>query len=127
MNTQDFEDRGGKPVADDVAFSTLDSGIGTQVRGRSDRAARRAFDYEEDTPETEEFSTTEDYDATDSSGVKKSVSFSQRDQEFRLRPEPEIKTLPGTSLFSFAPSSTHKQPTPDLETSEPYQAWLLDG
>ena len=108
----------GKQVADDLAFDTLDSGIGTQNRPRSDRA--RDFEYEEDTADTEEVST-EDYDATDSSGVKKSVSFSARDQQFKLRPEPEVKTLPGTSLFSFAPSATHKQPTPDHVASEPYQ------
>ena len=100
-------------VAEDLAFDTLDSGIGTQNRGRQGYE----FEHEHDTPETE----TEDYDATDSSGVKKSVSFSQRDQQFKLRPEPEIKTLPGTSMFSFAPSSTHKQPSPDPVAEEPYQ------
>ena len=103
------------------AFDTLDSGIGTQNRGRPDRGPPRAYDYEDDTPETEEVSTAEEYDATDSSGVKKSVSFSDRDQVSKLRPEPEIKTLPGTSLFSFAPSATHKQPTPDHVAEEPYQ------
>ena len=31
-------------------------------------------------------------------------------QKFHLKPKPEVKTLPGTKMYSFSPSSTHEQP-----------------
>ena len=43
----------------------------------------------------------------------KKVSFAEADQKFHLRPEPEVKTIPGTKLFSFSPSATHEQPPKD--------------
>ena len=48
----------------------------------------------------------------------KKVSFAEADQKFHLKPEPEVKHIPGTKLFSFAPSSTHEQP-PDSKDSMP--------
>ena len=45
-----------------------------------------------------------------SSKISKKVSFAESDQKFHLRPSPDVKTIPGTNLFGFAPSSTHEQP-----------------
>ena len=58
----------------------------------------------------------EDRDVTSKSSKK--VSFAEADQKFHLRPEPEVKVIPGTKLFSFSPSSTHEQP-PDQGHKEP--------
>ena len=43
----------------------------------------------------------------------KKVSFAEADQKFHLRPEPEVKVIPGTKLFTFSPSATHEQPPKD--------------
>ena len=40
----------------------------------------------------------------------KRVSFSSRTRRAVLKPEPEIKTLPGTSLYCIAPSEERQQP-----------------
>ena len=40
----------------------------------------------------------------------KKVSFAESEQKFHMKPEPEVKQLHGTKLFSFAPSTTHEQP-----------------
>ena len=52
--------------------------------------------------------TSEPEDVVSKSNKK--VSFAEADQKFHLRPDPDVKVLPGTKLFSFAPSSTHEQP-----------------
>ena len=40
----------------------------------------------------------------------KKVSFAESEQKFHMKPEPEVKQLQGTKMFSFAPSRTHEQP-----------------
>merc|ERR1719479_443731 len=34
-----------------------------------------------------------------------------------MKPDPDVKTIPGTKLYTFAPSSTHEQPQDPLSTS----------
>ena len=43
----------------------------------------------------------------------KKVSFAEADEKFVLRPDPEVKVIPGTKLFCFAPSETYEQPPED--------------
>jgi len=40
----------------------------------------------------------------------KKVSFAAENEQFNLKPDPDVKTIPGTNLYCFAPSSTHEQP-----------------
>ena len=39
----------------------------------------------------------------------KKVSFAAENEQFNLKPEPDVKTIPGTGMYCFAPSSTHEQ------------------
>jgi hypothetical protein len=41
----------------------------------------------------------------------KKVSFAETNEQFLLKPDPDVKVIPGTKLFCFAPSSTHEQVT----------------
>ena len=49
----------------------------------------------------------------------KKVSFAEEDEKFVLRPDPEVKIIPGTKLFCFAPSETHEQPPEHEDRSPP--------
>lgn len=40
----------------------------------------------------------------------KKVSFAAENEQFNMKPEPDVKVIPGTNMFCFAPSSTHEQP-----------------
>ena len=51
-----------------------------------------------------------DDDKDTSYSKSKKVSFAESDQKFQMKPDPEVKTIPGTKLYTFAPSSTHEQP-----------------
>ena len=51
-----------------------------------------------------------DHEVDTSSRISKKVSFAESDQKFHLKPDPEVRGLPGTKLFTFAPSATHEQP-----------------
>ena len=53
-------------------------------------------------------------DDKDSSRISKKVSFAESDQIKKLKPEPDVKTIKGTKLFTFAPSSTHEQPKEEM-------------
>merc|ERR1712179_810671 len=46
----------------------------------------------------------------DSTRKSKKVSFAQEDEKFVLQPDPEVRIIPGTKMFRFAPSETHEQP-----------------
>ena len=48
----------------------------------------------------------------------KKVSFAAEDEQFNLKPEPEVKTIPGSGMFCFAPSSTHEQPKDVVDGSK---------
>ena len=39
----------------------------------------------------------------------KKVSFATEDEQFNMKPDPDVKVIPGTSMYCFAPSSTHEQ------------------
>ena len=51
-----------------------------------------------------------DDDKDTSYSKSKKVSFAESDQKFQMKPDPDVKTIPGTKLYTFAPSSTHEQP-----------------
>ncbi len=59
-----------------------------------------------------------DDDDQQSRSRTKKVSFAEADEKFVLRPDPEVKIIPGTKLFCFAPSETHEQP-PEPEERSP--------
>ncbi len=54
-----------------------------------------------------------EYGASAGGPGRRTVSFSGRDRRAVLRPEPEVKTLPGTSLYCFKPSELREQPLHD--------------
>jgi hypothetical protein len=58
-----------------------------------------------------------DDDKDTSYSKSKKVSFAESDQKFHMKPDPDVKTIPGTKLYTFAPSSTHEQPQDLLSTS----------
>ncbi len=64
-------------------------------------------DYED--LEGEENEEEGEYGASAGPG-RRTVSFSGRNRRAVLRPEPEVKTLPGTSLYCFKPSELREQP-----------------
>ncbi len=62
----------------------------------------------------------EEYDDDDDRSRK--VSFSSRTRRAVLKPEPEIKTLPGTSLYCIAPNEERRQP-PGAD-DDPYSSFV---
>ncbi len=66
-------------------------------------------------------------------GVKgdKKVSFAEADEKFVLKPDPVVKSIPGTKLFGFGPSATHEQPPSASELTqesfEPGQEAMIEA
>ena len=132
----------------DYDYDTLDSGISDFYRqGRQNYNSTldsRARDEPDDdaTPLTDEpnhlfinpeYDLDADYYQNEGGGNEeydqqgrrtKKVSFAEADEKFVLRPDPEVKVIPGTKLFCFAPSETYEQPP---ETQVPRSPPLTNG
>ena len=124
-----------------VSDGTMDSGYGTAASRPNRRQKKRYSVGEEDDPHfldrppppddadyDEEYPADDDDDEYDDTLRRnKKVSFAEEDQKITLRPDPEVKTLPGTKLFCFAPSSTHEQPPEEQVQPILSRAAVSDG
>ena len=73
-----------------------------------------AFDSDYRYDEEHYASEMDHEDEKEISRASKKVSFAESDQKFHLKPDPDVKTIPGTKLFTFSPSSTHEQPPSEV-------------
>ncbi len=101
-----------------------DSPVGDKDRDIMDNIANYEEGEEEEesdyTDEEEEDQTEYDDDTLSRPFRSKKVSFSTSERRAVLKPDPEIKTLPGTNLYCIGPSETHEVPdgaTDNLDSS----------